>query len=265
MKVLTCSDNALGNAISDLLPLLSIWKRRNATIHGILRNKHAYRLFRETPYFDRILPLYDKDDLWHDLIKDVPQWFEDYDKVYVVNNRQMPGVEKSEKVPVDYRPAMRVAEYGELFSPEDILLDINWYQKYYKDFKCHSKTVLLNTQSTSFHRCYTRPLKEELAKLGFDVREFNYRRDIRENLHLVHQAAHILTVDTSTMWLARTLGKVPYVFMARESGTLPAFGPNTEKRHGLKNLIPWKENLNDTAPDFIASQFSGAIQTIPVI
>jgi len=198
---------------------------------------------------------------------DAKKWFEDYDKVYVTNSYEAKGVTRR-VVDVTYRPVMKLAEYGEEFRPEYMRLNIDWYKDFYKDFQCGPNSVLLNTVANAPFRTYTRPLKPELEKLGFEVFEFNLDSDIRENMHLINQVTHVLSVDTSTQWLARCLGKTPHVFMSRDMGDFHFFmsrfdfEEEVEIRCGLKNLVPWHDRLDDIEPSLIAERFADVVKTI---
>ena len=96
---------------------------------------------------------------------------------------------------------------------EDWSVDIDWYKEYYKDFKCDDHTVVLNC--CSFEECRTYKKQHELKQIftsnGFDVRDVDFELDIRTNMHLMHQAKYIVTTDTATYWMAKSLGKEPYM------------------------------------------------------
>jgi len=266
VKVLFAAPGSIGDTIYCMLPMLPILQSRGYTVHGMFRNRHAYRLLRETPYFERVLPLCEK-GLQEEISADSKKWFEDYDKVYIVNGYSNKGVTRR-VVNVAYRPIMKLAEWGEEFRPEYMRLNIDWYSDFYKDFRCGLNSVLLNTTSSAKCRTYTRPLKPELEKLGFEVLEFDLNSDIRENMHLVNQVSHVLSVDTSTQWLARCLGKTPHVFMSRDSGKFSFFMSHfdfeeeVEIRCGVKNLVPWHDHMDDIEPSLIAKNFANAVKKV---
>ena len=66
----------------------------------------------------------------------------------------------------------------------------------------------------------------------------DFSLDIRTNLHLINQVKAILTVDTSTLWLAKALGKEPYVFFGDLLLIYKGVGGDPDEMLGVKNLIP---------------------------
>jgi hypothetical protein len=127
-----------------------------------------------------------------------------------------------------YRPR-RIAEcWGLPWRDDSDRLCLDWYLDYRLDWRCGPSTLLVNLVSASAHRTFHR--RDELLKLlvGCDVRFLDTKQDIRNNLFLVAQSGPVLTVDTSTAWLARFLRRPLYLIAPgglhrhRELG-VPAF------------------------------------------
>jgi hypothetical protein len=247
-------------------------------IDCIFSNKHAYDLLKETPFFSNcILSNQTKVerlssgeidlDLMERKIKHLSSVFDNYD--YLIINR--PGslrktIEKfiSRKQikkliqpkyiynKFVYRPHAVCMEYG--FPCVEINLKINWYKKNFYNFKCNKKTVLLNGESAYLDRTYLKisSVAEELSDLGFDVRYFDFSENICKNMHLIDQAAFVLTTETSTIWLAKALGKNPYVFLSSSNQPINQL----EKILNSKNIIENFDNLNDVSPQNIVFNFA---------
>ena len=97
----------------------------------------------------------------------------------------------------------------------NIKISIDWYNEFYKNYNFSKKSLLLNTKSTSMNRNYYHKmeLKQELTNCGFNVIEINNDKNICENLHVLNQVKYIITVDTGVFWLAKSLGKKPFMII----------------------------------------------------
>jgi hypothetical protein len=103
-----------------------------------------------------------------------------------------------------YRPKKICATWGLEWQDNMDKLNLEWYQDYYQDFRCSQESILVNIKSSSLNRALKPELIDYLKK-NWDVREFDFSKDIRSNLFLINQVKHIVTVDTSTVWLAKYL------------------------------------------------------------
>ena len=155
-----------------------------------------------------------------------------------------------------YRPAFALKIFGFPEENHNIDLDISCFSNYYKDFKCSENTVVLNGTSSSPSRTYNRidEVSQILVSKGFDVRLIDFSDDIRTNLHLLHQAAHVITTDTSTFWAAKAIGKKPNVFMNPSNYQ---FDQNPEEMLGTNNMVENKhyDSLDDIKPESIVYGF----------
>ena len=103
-----------------------------------------------------------------------------------------------------YRPKKILEAWGMDF--EEISLDLDWYSDHYVDFRCSDKSVLINLESSSQGRSLDAKLLSYIPN-DWDVRFIDCARDVRENLFLINQVRHVVTVDTSTVWLAKCLSQ----------------------------------------------------------
>jgi len=106
---------------------------------------------------------------------------------------------------IKYRPQKLCDTWGIKWRDEMDQLKLEWYMDHHRDFQCTTKTLLVNLTSASANRSLGKDVIKRLSK-DWDVREFDFEEDIRTNLFLIDQAEHIVTVDTSTVWLAKYLG-----------------------------------------------------------
>jgi hypothetical protein len=106
-----------------------------------------------------------------------------------------------------YRPRKITETWGIEWKSEMTRLDLKWYSDWKMDFGCSDRTILLNLQSASRNRCLEES-KDEIVDFlkDWDVRFLDFNIDVRSNMFLINQAKHIVTVDTSTVWLAKYLG-----------------------------------------------------------
>lgn len=279
MKVLVIAPSSNGDNISNALPVARVLSE-NHEVHGVFTCVNGYRLLRETPFFDRKIIIGDwkagelSEDPSSDVVDvfdDLQHMFPDYDKVYFTNVHEHAffrkrgdkslwtnvvkqlGFEGRPNAP--FRPILKLKDLGLEYKSGYIELDISWYDQYRKDFQCGPNSVLLHCESSKDSRTYRRP--QELAvcleRSGFDVRAFDIEEDVRTNLHLVHQVAHVLTVDTFALWMAKCLRKEPYVFV-RE------YRVDRVGLLGCENLVPNYEKINHVPPELIAERFVKAVE-----
>jgi hypothetical protein len=98
----------------------------------------------------------------------------------------------------------------------NIEISIDWYNEFYKNYNLSKKSLLLNTKCCNhMNRNYYHEmeLKQELTNCGFNVIEMNNDKNICENLHIINQVKYIITVDTGLLWLAKSLGKKPFMII----------------------------------------------------
>ena len=232
-------------------------------VHGLFFNTEGYHLMRQTPYFSSCILAKKTNCL------DIARSFCLYDKVIISQKvyQDFMGVDvellknvtmHSDYEVNQYRPD-RICQQYDVEDP-NIDLDIKWFDEFYKDFQCTNKTILLNCKSIFSDRTYHR--MEDVANLlasKFDVRLFDLSKDIRVNIHLINQARYVLTTDTSTYWIARALGKEPYVFLC--PATYPNYSP--EVALGTDNIVSNNHNdIDEIEPDEIVSGFLNRIRRI---
>lgn len=257
MKVLVVGRTEIGDTISNTLPIIRVLKEQGHTIHFVGQTLTTLRLILNFPYVDYCWPVCDKADL--------PNIIEPYDIVYTCAGAVLEVIGSFENVvkfqespEIFYRPEKQLANIGLKFRDELRLIDLAWYRDYYKDFECKSNSVLLNCESDGLSRVYRKgaELKVYLEDKGFDVREFDTSIDIRTNLHLVHQAPYILTVDTSTLWMARALAKEPYMILSEDAYPKEVY----RQRLRCENIVPWRTHLNKLQAEEIANCFEKAVK-----
>jgi hypothetical protein len=148
-----------------------------------------------------------------------------------------------------YKPIKYFEEIGYTYDDRLLNFDINLLKKFYVDSHCGPKSLLLNCKSSDKCRTYLNheKLRHLLEKEGFDVREQNPQRPLAENFHLVNQCKYILSVDTSTIWVAKCLGKTPFVILSGQNCTHVAL--NT-----LPEQFPY-ELINEIPPEEIVRKF----------
>lgn len=124
----------------------------------------------------------------------------------IVDRRYTPYIDLN---PQMYDPERWFKSVGKEFKQEYMLFDLDWFKDFYKDFGVKKNTVLLNCASAEYVRTYIwgKELKASLEEVGFHVVEFDYDADIRTNLFLLNSVPYILTVPTSTIYLAYALGR----------------------------------------------------------
>lgn len=95
-----------------------------------------------------------------------------------------------------------------------------------------------------------------LVEFGYDVRQFDLQTDLRTNIHLAHQVAAILCVDSFAFWLGTGLKKPTYTVLANSCKEPITLTPERyEKTLGTTNLVAWRENINDIKPEEIVDRF----------
>ncbi len=280
-KVMIWGHWGTGDHISVTLPLARTLARQGNIVHGVFHNLNAYRLMRETSCFDTcfMLPNYYAEDYEDEFsmsqtFSDMAQLFPRYEAVYATSHAVYHLIREvadtsllSNFVKLNYadsttstvsRTKFTLGEFGQEGCDEDIKLDIDMYKDYYLDFDCKGNSVLLNSVAKGTFRTYHRhnEVKETLLREGFDVKELDYNVDIRKNMHLVHQVKYILTTDTVVVWMAKALGKTPYVFLSEGMGR---FGPSKEFDLGVSNIVSWYHNINQIPPQEIVDGFIKAI------
>ncbi len=273
MKVLVFGQNAIGDHISNVLSIGRALYEAGHEVDGVFYNIHGYQLLRETPYFNACVLLNDRSK---DVFRDIAKWFSEYDKVYIssdkdddlfwmwVESHLLENVVAHKLVepitPVErFRPILKLEELWLEYQPGYINLQINWYQDYYENFQCGANSVLLSHTSKELHKSYSHvnDLRDLLTEAGFDVRFVDITKDVRTNMHLVHQVAHVLTVDTFILWAAKSIGKEPYIFIDQgENGRRRVY----ESRLGARNIVPWYDKMDDIPPEVIAEGFINAIK-----
>ena len=283
-KVLILSSLALGDCVSCTLTLANNLAKTHQ-VYCITNTTTAYKLFREIPCFycviqsdnHRIEESYVDQkfvDVHVEKYTDLAKQFSLYDKVYLSRvsyyNHFIEFIEPSlianlvhpikydfESQPPKTRSEMTSCYFG--FTETDHSININWYKHHYHDFKCLNNTVLFNGLSDQPNRTYAR--RDEVVQIlkssGFDVRQLDLSVDIRTNIHLINQAPYILTTDTSTFWLAKSLGKSPYVFISNSMYKNSVI----QQLLGSKNIIENKGDMNKTEPQEIVSGFLAALRS----
>lgn len=265
MKSLILMDaDAIGDHISHAL---TIARKINdkSDVYLLTSNTNGYKLLKQTPYFKSCI-LCDNMNKIGDLTN-VANSFGLYDEVFIPmkrawdNFKDLPNITnvvKKDWIKEGYRPFKILKEYG--FTDQfEVQLNIDWYKYFYEDFKCSSNTVLVNGTSHQSKRTYNN-IKEVIKRLkDFDVRTIDCNKDIRTNLHLINQCKYILTTDTSTLWIAKSLNKNPYVFLCNAE-----FDYNLELALGVKNIINDNLclNINDISVDQIVDGFLNKVHKI---
>ena len=273
-KILLLANRGLGDHVSSIVIAKNLSKGNY--LHGIFSNLHGFNLIKQTPYLSsyslldvniEFLPSGDVDfTKMKKKLSPIVEIFPLYEEVYVCRPGFLRSILKMFPINLQknvvtpfanynkniFRPLAMANEFG--FKTKDISLNIEWYKDYYHDFKCDKNSILLNCDSTYMNRTYIekKSIKKELEKIGFDVREFDYSSDIRSNIHLIHQVEHIITTDTSTLWLAKALNKQPHVFLA--ANDLPI--KKMEVILDVKNIISKKyKEINLIPPIEIVNGF----------
>lgn len=280
-KALIIGQFGLGDTISNTLPLVQVLKNHGYLVHGLFHNINSYHLMRETPYFDACILLasfYSATSYnmvgFKEMFKDVANIFSEYNKIYIqggdihefmqknIDDKLKENIVFHLKTAFNYRPIEQLEKYGFIFKDSYLFLDAGWYNKHWRDFNCQQNTVLFNTQSSQHVRNY--PKRKEVINLltqkGFDVRQFDYKEDIRVNLHLLNQANYVLTTDTSSYWIAKALKKEPHVFMSRGRDLI--YSPEIQElKLQTRNILKeWKFEMSDIAPEEIVEEFIQSIK-----
>ena len=280
-KALLLANTGLGDHVALTMPLAREIHKTHK-VHCLTHNKHGYRIIRHLSCLESCIQTnnlsmdylfgWELDEkLVSEKLTDVARLFSNYDKVYValqslyerlyqyVDNNLLSNVVQRMSVISYYRPAFILKAHGFPEGDADRSLDINLFCNYYKDFNCNHKTIILNGQSSSPLRTYDRI--KEVAKLlssqNFDVRFMNENDDIRTNLHLLNQSKYVLTTDTSTYWLAKSIGKEPHVFLCKATYKQKE---DAEEMLGTKNLVQnIHSSLNQISPEEIVEGFINRI------
>lgn len=281
VKILLLANKGLGDHIVSL-PVAKELSENNQ-VHCVFSNPNGFNLLKQTPYFRTSSISQDTQiefnsngevDLPKMKVKlsRLVETFSSYDKVYV--NRpgylrtllqSLPArLQKNVIVPFStynkniFRPLAMANEFG--FQSQDISLKCEWYKDYYHDFKCCKNSVLLNCNSSYGNRTYINKnaIKRILEDNGFDVRELDYSIDIRTNIHLFYQISHVITTDTSTLWLTKAVGKQPYVFIAEQDISIERM----EIILSVKNIVGRYKDINSIPPNEIVNGFLRAFRKI---
>lgn len=286
-KALVFGNPGLGDVICQTIPLLRALKKKFDEVYVFSANLKGHQLVRHTPYFSGGVPIFNIHSMWNrrditeggmfELFLDISKCFDSYDQVYIplksLFNRFHELLEPHARAKLAKRsprtnPIPRTQAVLSDFDldPEPLELDLNWYSKYHKDFRLNPNTVLLNCQSSSERRSYSKSeeLKFRLIKEGFDVIEIDPDNDIRENLFLIKQVQYILTVDTATLWMGKALNKEPYVFIS-----FNGYKPNIDNFNfleikqmlGVDNILREDcSSLDEVAPEAIIDGFLRATE-----
>jgi hypothetical protein len=253
MKSLLLGQYGIGDHLSNILPMARALSRRGDIVHGVLHNLHGYRLMRETPFFDSLtrLPHCDYEDQASmiGVLGELAGTFPHYDRVYAtsdalrefvretVDARWLANlVDPNPSIDVNqYRPVYQLSRFGVAYEDGWDRVAIDWYREFHRDFQCGPTSILLNLRSSRRERSYGRAaeVRALLESRGFDVREPDAQVDIRTNMHLVHQCRSVLTTDTATFWMARSLGRPVSVVLG---GSCCSPGEE-ERRLGSLNLV----------------------------
>lgn len=267
MKVLVFAANTIGDNIGNILPVCRKLHAEGHQVDCLVSPPQIFNIFSGTPYFNKIIPIPYRSirylpQITDEAIKESANLFPLYDKVFscfrgayrrikrLVDASLMGNIDTRIEADAEYdfMPVGIFNKFGFKYLPEDILINLEWYKSYYKDFNCSENSVLINTQSGCDARTYNKKeeLKSILTTKGFEVIEMDFDVDIRYNLYLINQVKHILTVDTSTYWLGKCLGRSPHVFLHTEF---------SEVYLGVKNLVPWYETLDEIPAELIVECF----------
>lgn len=273
-KILLLANRGLGDHVASLSVAKELSKKNN--VHCVFSNRNGFNLLKQTPYFhnctiskDAEVEFDSNGDM--DLLKmqvkmsRIVETFPLYDKVYVNRPGYLRGALRT--IPTElqanvvvphapynkniFRPLAMAKEFG--FQTQDISLRMEWYEEYYQDFQCGENSVLLNCQSAYSNRTYVEKdaIKAILSDRGFDVRELDCATDIRTNIHLIDQVRHIVTTDTSTLWLAKSVGKQPYVFIPEHDIPIERM----ERILAVKNIVGRYRDINLIPPAEIVDGF----------
>jgi len=237
-NVLILSEASIGDSIVSTLPMVKYLKKEGCKVHVHLASDVSWKLMSEVPFIDVITRTSTgyKAGCHHPpsmelTIDDEPKLLiESYDVVYMRDCQYMYeryfniNLNKSLVVKYNcgyyatlYRPEFIFNQLG--FKDYDISISIDWYNRFHKNFNLPNNSLLLNTKSNDMARSYYRKieLKERLKNHNFNVIEIDENKDVRENLHLINQVRYILTVDTGVLWLAKSLGKTPYLIIPKHA------------------------------------------------
>jgi len=233
-SVVINSQCGIGDAVAGAFPLCRLLKEKeNKTVEFWQINKeNLIPLAKCLPYIDNIKFFYidytaktAKEFVCFNEKTNVQarEALKDADEVYLLNNASkelqiaitdMWGVTdrvidyQFPTIKIDgYSPACNFALVGKEYDQRYMDFDLAWFKKYYRDFQCKKNTILLNCSAAESRRSYAQ--KDELQAIlmgrGFDVRLFDYVIPLPTNLFLVAQVSYILTVATSTVYLAKAL------------------------------------------------------------
>lgn len=272
MKTLIIGQVGIGDTFTNTFPLAQVAK--NGLLHGLFHNEASYRLARETPFFDACIPLpylYTPTDnnaaAVVEVFQDAAKLFPQYDRVYLTSAWALDFMARAaspellvnivpwKETADGYRPIRQLEKFGFEFHQHLLDVDINWYAKFYRDFKCSNRSVLFEPSSYERVRNYRWAdyVVELLEHEGFEIHRFDYNLDIRTNMHLVHQVRHVLTTDTAAVWMARALGKEPHIFIAGGQGKFHL--RQQVLRINCRNIVPWYDNINEIPPEEIVEGF----------
>ena len=276
MNLLIVDHFCIGDHVALVMPFCKSFYEQGHKIDCMVSNENVMKLMSHMPYFRNLIPQDPSIEL--DALKERSKLFPQYDKVYIfsrdiykktisvadpevmknVDPRILPESE------TDYWPVELFNRFQMEYKPYYILLDLDWYKDYYRNFECKRNSVLLNTQARLAFRTYNKreEVKAGLIKHGFEVREIDTTVDIRTNLFLINQVKHIITVDTSVFWMARSLGKSPYCFFHQDPDGYRQF---SSIMLNVTNLVPWYDYLNDIPPEVIVDCFVEKVKTTLLI
>ena len=236
----------IGDAVAYSFPLCRLLKEKeNKTVEFWQINKeNLMSLARCLPYIDNIEFFYfDYEIDYSDPVKMVKEFIflnkktierakktlEDADEVYLLSSASkelqiamtdMWGVTDrviDHQFPLflpdantGYAPMYNFALVGKEYDQRYMDFDLEWFKEYHHDFQCKKNSILLNCDAAeSWKRGYAQEdeLRAILTDRGFDVRRFDYTIPLPTNLFLVAQVSYILTVTTSTVYLAKALNR----------------------------------------------------------
>ena len=271
MKILIFGIATIGDNLAYVLPLCRILHEQGHETHCFIPNENAFKLFSNVPFLSNVSLIESQSKsprVSNETLMDCAKKFPLYDKIYVCRSGLFRRLKSLADPSLMQNVDSRIETISEVkFWPIEIFgkfdlqyehrfneIDINWYNQFYENFHCVGQSVLLHTQSDSPSKTYQKKdkLKNLLENHGFSVYEIDHNKDIRQNLHLIDQTKHILTVDTSIYWMARGLGKKPSVFLHQDVGQTRRF---SECMLDIKNLVPWYDYLNDIPSEVIIDCF----------
>ena len=216
-NILIITRGTLGDTITGTVLVINHNKKN---VIDILFTKKKYRttkikqLIEKIPYVNSIFEFNENISINYDLIYIPVEYKEEWIKLKGTYENQV--IQHYNLFIKDFRFFRLEAIAKQLnIDNYNIEISIDWYNEFYKNYNFSKKSLLLNTKSTSMNRNYYHKmeLKQELTNCGFNVIEINNDKNICENLHVLNQVKYIITVDTGLLWLAKSLGKKPFIII----------------------------------------------------